>query len=146
MMIGIASGQSVEANMGMREIDFTTHQSIDPLAGDAKAPAQHSHVAGFIGSAQEDDSAAELGAQIQLEILGQSPSWRNRVQASEITGVARANISIRDGLELRDVSAVMAMPDLGLPERIKALDGVLKAGLLGWGKYRHHAQGQDKVD
>src|SRR5713226_5716926 len=142
VFLGRAATQCMEENSASSEIDFTTNESMRPDVGYGEALAEKMDSTCLIGAAQVDDRAVERGIQIELEALGEWPALGSLLAARGAASAVCADVAIGELAQLGQVFEPVALPKLGLPKRVKALDRVLKAWFARWGEHYDHAQGQ----
>src|SRR6267378_496957 len=135
-----ASAQRKATDAMLIETDFASHQALRPLRMDFQAMTQNINTALRVGLAQEDRGAVQRLAQVKAEVARHACSCGRMIATPSVASAVRLDIGRAVGLQARQVGKAKAPPDLGLPERVEALDEVLKAALKRWGEHRDHAQ------
>ncbi|OGA35847.1 MAG: hypothetical protein A3F75_07970 [Betaproteobacteria bacterium RIFCSPLOWO2_12_FULL_64_23] len=142
MVVWVTAAQRVETDALMSEVDFTAHESMRPIWIDREGSAEQIDVAVLRAAAQEDHSAFERGAEVELEAFGEAAPLGCEFSAGGGLGAIDCDITGGDARQGFDIGEVVALPDLALPQPIEAFDGILEARLARWGEDRYHLQRQ----
>src|SRR2546430_4854203 len=116
-----------------------------PLFGDAKRSSEQMNLAGFITSAHEDYRSFEWGVEIELELLGECSAVWGAVSTRCGLAAVSADVALGGRHQGLDRGAVVALPDFGLPQTVKAFNGVLEARLSRRGEHRDDFQCQTQA-
>ena len=127
----IATTQSIESNSVMGEVDFATDQSVRPVLVDGVTSRQQIDGALFITATNEDHRPAQRSRGIPSEILGDSAPCRTVVAAMRGLDAMGFDVGCRDATQGGDSRAMVALPNLALPQAIEPFDGILQAWLAG---------------
>jgi hypothetical protein len=133
----IFASECKEADGVVLQIDFAACKAMLPMLGHLEAGSQQMHAIGFVSSAQKDHGAAGLGTQIKSQASGIGPSRRGTVTPLHAAGTVARGIASRDCFQVRQIEELITLPHFGLPQSIKALDGILKARLARRSKHRN---------
>ena len=109
----------------MIEVDFAAHQAMQPVWTHGETLPKQIDVAGLIAAANEDDMAMQRRMRVKLEVLGHRLASRSRFGKRSRSRAMRRDVSIGACLQLRDTGHAVPLPNLGLPQRVEAFDGVL---------------------
>jgi hypothetical protein len=142
MVVRVTSAQRVKADALMSEVHFAAHESMRPMWIDREGSAEQIDVAVLTAAAQEDQGAFERGAEVEREAFGEAAPFGREFSPSGGLGAVGCDITGGDAPQGFDIGDVVALPDLALPQRIEAFDGILEAWLARWGEYRDHSQRQ----
>ena len=142
MVVWVTSAQREETDALMSEVHFAAHESMWPIVIDGEGSAEEIDVAVLTAAAQEDHGAFERGAEVELETFGETAPVGCEFSPGGGLGAIGCDITGRDARQGFGSGKVMALPDLALPQRIEALDGILEARLARWGEDRDHSQRQ----
>jgi len=142
-MVGwVTSAQRVEADALMSEVHFAAHESMGPMWIDREGSAEQIDVAVCTAAAQENHGAFERGSEIKRETFREAaPSGCEFSPGGGLDSIG-CDITGGDTRQGLGIGEMVALPDLALPQRIKAFDGILEAGLARWGEYRDYSQRQ----
>lgn len=142
MVVWVTSAQRVETDALMSEVHFAAHESMWPIAIDREGSAEQLDVAVFAAAAQEDHGSLERAAEVELEAFGEAAPLGCEFSAGGGLGAIGCDIAGGDARQGFDIGEVVALPDLALPQRIEAFDGILEARLARWGEDRDHSERQ----
>ena len=142
VVVWITSAQRVETDALMSEVDFAAHESMRPIWINREGSAEQIDVAALIAAAQEDHGALERGAQVELEAFGKEAPFGCEFSPGGSLGAIGCDITGGNSRQGFAIAKVVALPDLALPQRIEAFDGILEARLARWGEDRDYSQRQ----
>src|SRR3972149_5564591 len=126
----------------MSEVHFAAHESMWPIAIDKEGSAEQFDIAFFTAAAQEDHGAFERSAEVKLEAFGEAAPLGCEFSPGGGLGAIGCDITGGDARQGFGIEDVMALPDLALPQRVEAFDGILEARLARWGEDRDHSERQ----
>ena len=138
----ITSAQRVETDALMSEVHFAAHESMWPMWIDREGSAQQIGVAGCTAATQEDHGAVERGPKVEHETFGEAAPVGCKFPSGGSLGAIGCDIKGGDTRQGLDIGETVALPDLALPQRIEAFDGILEARLARWGEDRDHSERQ----
>src|SRR3990172_12039767 len=113
-----------------------------PALRDVKGLAKQMRPAVFVGAAQEDHIAFELSVQIEAEVRRHGATLRRPFSPGAAARTMRGDVACARRFKLSNVFERPALPNLRLPQAVKAFDCVLKSRLARRCKYRDHTQRQ----
>jgi len=138
----VATAHGVEADALMGEVHLAAHQAMNPVFSDREGLGEQRHVALVVASTQVDHRSLERGVEVELEPFGESAAVGGGFSSSGRFDAVSGDVASGNGHQACEVGAMVALPDVALPEGVEAFDGVLEAVLAGWGEHRDHLQGQ----
>ena len=109
---------------------------------DMEGPAEQMNAAVVIAAAHVDHGALERGAEVKLEAFGDAAPFGGEFSPSGGLGAIGCDITGGDARQGFDIVEVVALPDLALPQRVEAFDGILKAWFARRGKHWDDTQCQ----
>ena len=121
-----ASAQGIETDMFMGKVDLTTDQAMQPMLGDAVVVAQQIDITVLGAATHEDHGAGQWSAQVESEAIREAAPLGSGLATNSGFGAVGDDVARRDILQGRQVAEVMALPDLGLPKGVEALDSILE--------------------
>ena len=139
-MAGIAAAQGVEAEPRMGKTDLAAYQSVRPVFGDVEGLCEERHLALVVTATQVDHRSLERDVEVELKLYGERSAVGCGFSPGSGFAAVSGNVTCGDGKQTGEVGAMMALPDLALPEGVEALDGVLEAVLTRRGEYRDYVQ------
>jgi len=142
LICGIFAPQGVEADLVRAQIDLAAHQPMRPLWGDLEAVAQQVRAPGIIGAAQEDYRPPQGRMRVEPKRGREGPARWGLLPSGSAARAVGGNVTIAGRQQLREVLEPMALPNLGLPQPVEPLDGVLEAGLARGCEHRYDPQRQ----
>src|SRR5258706_14944229 len=92
----------------------------------------------LVGAAQEDDHAFELRVQIETEVSRHGTALGRLFPPGTAARTMRAHVACAGRFDLGNSLELRALPDLCLPQAVKAFDRVLESGFARRGKYRDY--------
>lgn len=142
---GGTAPQGKAADAVMIKVDFAAHQAMEPVLAYGKVLAEQVHVAVLVGAANEDHLSAKRRMQVDLKVLGHRSARRGRFGSLATTSSVRGDGGIRTCLQFAHTAHAVALPDLGLPQTVEALDAVLHPVLQRQHEHRNHPQRQTQA-
>src|SRR5665811_932253 len=100
----------------MREVHLTAHQSMEPMFIDAEVFVEQVDVALLGTSAHKNHRPLEWRAKVKLEARGKAASGGSGFSSCGSFGAISRDVSLRNGIQARNVVAVMPLPDFALPQ------------------------------
>ena len=122
LLLRFASSQGIDFHLAFREVELDTHQSVDPSGCGFVGVAQHRDFAPFVGASHEVDHAFQGSLQVESPGLGERPATWSRFDPRCRTLVTGVDELPRLSFHATDLREVKALPDLGLPAAVEALD------------------------
>ena len=125
------------------DVPLAAHESVSKGGWQSEASAAESYHAGGVCAAQEDD---HVGGRMGWHRIRK---WGARGSSFDARGMFGVMCGEERGVapvQLRSVAMAAAVPDLGLPEGIEALDLVLEALFAWWGKDGDDAEAKAVMD
>lgn len=125
------------------DVPLAAHESVSKGGWQRKASAAECDHAGGVCAAKEDD---HVGGR-----MGGHSVWKGRSRGSGFNawgmfGMMGSEESGVASVQLGSVAVVSAVPDLGLPKGIEALDLVLESLFAWWGKDGDDAEAKAVMD
>src|SRR3989304_8814194 len=102
---------------------------MSPARTDFKGLTEQMGSAVFVGTAQEDHSAFELSVQIEAEVRRHGATLRRPFSPGAAARTMRGDVTCARRFKLSNVFELPALPNLRLPQAVKAFDCVLKSRL-----------------
>ncbi len=144
-MVGVAAAHGVEADALMGKVDFAAHQSMKPVFSDREGLSEQRYVALVVASAQVDHRSLEGGVEVELERSGELAAVGSGFSSGSCFATVSGNITCGNDRQAGEVGAMVALPDLALPEGVEAFYGVLEAMFARWGEHWGHLQGETQA-
>ena len=119
-------------------MDLAAHQSIDPVRIHRQPVTEQVQLSFVIGATKVDHATGKQLSGVKAKRPGEGTSSRGAIQSLCVTLATRINVARRVVDQLGQVGKLKALPDLGLPKAIEALDAILKARFSRRCKYRGH--------
>ena len=135
MVVWVTAAQRVETDALMGEVDFAAHESMWPLWIDREGSAEQIDVAVLTAAAQEDHGAFERGAEVECEAFGEAAPLGCEFSPGGGFVTIGCDVTVGGARQSFDIGEVVASPDLALPQRIEAFDGILETRLARWGEH-----------
>ena len=135
-----AAAQGVEADAPTAYIDFTANQSMQPLTRNIEASAEQVRTASGIGAAQENQRTAQCRIGVELEMRRHGASCGCAFPARRTARTMRGHVAVGLALQVPRAVTMDTVPELGLPQAVETLNGVLKSRLTWRRKHRANAQ------
>jgi hypothetical protein len=142
MVVWLTSAQRAKTDALMSEVYFAAYESMRPMSIDEERPAKQIDVAIRRAAAQKDHGAFKRGSKVEREVFGEAALVGCKFSSGG--GLCAIGYDIMGGevCEGFDTGEAVALPDLALPQRIEAFDGILEARLARWGEYLDYSQRQ----
>src|SRR6202521_670989 len=129
LVVGIAPSQGIELNSPMGEIDFATDQTVRPVLVYRVSAAEQVDATAFVAAADKNHHAMQRRGGIPSKAFRKGPPRRTVVTTRRGLGPVGSDVGRRGAPQGRDSGAVMALPNLALPQAIESFDGVLQTRL-----------------
>lgn len=141
----IAASQRETLNPVMVELNFATHQSMHPMRVDRDRAAEQADLAVVVSTPQVDEAAGQRTIEVQLPAFRERPARGCLLASHSVPRAMGMDVSRGMAHQLWQVGKGEALPHLGLPEGVEALDGVLQAMFERWREDGRHAQCETKA-
>jgi hypothetical protein len=142
LVLRLSAPKAEATDDGVSKVDFDPGEPMGPVRRDWESVAEQADVTGLVTTSYINDGA---GSEVpQVEVSG---NRQGRAAGRCFSGTSTARTpskreAIAGFLYRAQVWMQKSPPDFALPETVKVLDEVLKAGLGRWGEHRGNAQGQ----
>ena len=142
LVVGILAEEPEAADDGVGKIDFDAGKAVGPRRCNREAVPEESNVAGVIAAAHINNGARSELAQIEAAGRSQGRAGGSRFGGAGPTCTPSGGEAIARHLDRAQVWMKKPLPDLLLPQAVKVLDEVLKAGLGRRGEHWRYAKSQ----
>src|SRR3990167_1848630 len=111
-------------------VDLAPHQAMSPHRMDIEAAPKKTHGSVIVGTSQVDQRAAiKRRMFFPTPVRGKGPASRGRLDPAGRPLTVGLDVAGRTGLQIAKRVVMEALPYLGLPAAVEALNCSLKAGL-----------------
>src|SRR3990172_6894870 len=145
LIVGLPPSQGLAADAMLFKMELGADQAVGPMRVHGKRASQQRNAPLVVGTSEIDDRSLGNHGEIERPFLGEGTALGGRLLTYGVTStVGRDELA---GLrpEIRSRVESEAVPDLGLPASVVALDASLKTGFTGRRKDRSDVQTQAKT-
>src|SRR3990172_8429695 len=104
----------------MLEVNLAAKEPMRPMLIHMEGSAEQIDAAIVIAAAHEDQGALEWGAEVEFEALGEAAPLGGGFSSASSFGAIGRDVTRGDGHQGCHVGAVVALPDLALPQGVEA--------------------------
>jgi hypothetical protein len=128
-MLSASEGEEMDAIV--IEVDFCADQPMWPLATDGVRVSENGDMSAVGRTADKKDTSSEWGLKIEFPVRGKRATWRSLADADRSTLTQRREVVVGSLPQSRQAGMFEALPDLGLPQSVEALDSGLESRFVG---------------
>jgi hypothetical protein len=146
LVVMLSASEGEELDAVVIEVDFCADQPMWPLATDGVRVSQDGGLAAVGSAPDEEDLSSQRSLKIEFPVTGKRTTGRRLADADRSTLTQCRQVVVGSLPQSRHAGMFEALPDLGLPESVEALDSGLESRFVGRRENGRDAEAQAQAN